>query len=99
MDWQTKTRANSRRGLFQVLGYGFVIFLILLAAGRMTNAAYMASGAFFGKRCNCLAALGRLRDSAFATEVESLNAITSPVLAIRSHTRSTYLSRGGCGRC
>jgi hypothetical protein len=41
MDWQTKTRANATRGLFQVLGYGSVIFLILLAAGRMTNAAYM----------------------------------------------------------
>jgi hypothetical protein len=41
MDWQTKTRANARKGLFQVLGYGSVIFLILLAAGRMTNAAYM----------------------------------------------------------
>jgi hypothetical protein len=40
MDWQTKTRADARRGLFQVLGYGSVIFLILLAAGRITNAAY-----------------------------------------------------------
>ena len=41
MDWQTISRANARRGLFQVLGYGSVIFLILLAAERMTNAAYM----------------------------------------------------------
>jgi hypothetical protein len=41
MDWQTISRANARRGLFQVLGCGSVIFLILLAAGRMANAAYM----------------------------------------------------------
>jgi hypothetical protein len=52
---------------------------------------------FLGKHCNCPTTLGRLRDSSFGPELESLNAV-SRVPAIKSHRRSTYLARGGCRR-
>ena len=44
MDWQKISQANARRGLFRVLAVGCVIFVFLVAVGRLTNATYMQDG-------------------------------------------------------
>jgi hypothetical protein len=44
MGWQEISRANARRGLVGVLAVGCVIFVLLVAVGRLTNATYMQDG-------------------------------------------------------
>jgi putative effector of murein hydrolase len=44
MDWQTISQANARRGLFRVLAVGWVIFVLVVAVGRLRNATYMQDG-------------------------------------------------------
>jgi len=44
MDWQKISQANARRGLFRVLAVGCVIFVLLVAVGRLGNAIYMQDG-------------------------------------------------------
>jgi hypothetical protein len=44
MGWQEISQANARRWLVRVLAVGCVIFVLLVAGGRIRNATYMQDG-------------------------------------------------------
>jgi hypothetical protein len=71
MDWQAISQANARRGLFRVLAVGCVIFFLLVAVGRLSNATYMQDGLWeiLCKRGNFCPNRCSLRVGAFCAEV------------------------------